>query len=111
MRYRRLICYWAVGLVGLATTCTPALAEESPLRVAVINAGGGQAVPAALVDLLVVELSDTPGIELLERQEIARILREQQVHLQLVGDSASQGIVLGRENPRCPGPGHALGRS
>lgn len=67
--FRRLMLGMALLLSGLLHA-QPA----SPLRIAIVPAAG---TPPELADLLTVELSQKPSLQLVERTEVARILREQ----------------------------------
>lgn len=66
---RRLMLGIALLLSGLLHA-QPA----SPLRVAIVPSAG---TPPELADLLTVELSQKPSLQLVERTDVARILREQ----------------------------------
>ncbi|MDT8389681.1 MAG: hypothetical protein RRC34_04130 [Lentisphaeria bacterium] len=69
------------------------------LRLAVVSLEGGAPVPAIFSDLLLVELNDKTDLHLLERQEVTRVLAEQELSLMTRGavdaDSAIQaGKIL-----------------
>lgn len=66
---------------------------EAPLRVALIDAGAKTSAPPALLDLLVVELSQQEGLVVLERQEIATVLSEQQRNLAIAGEASQADLV------------------
>ena len=68
-------------------------AEETPLRVAIIDTSDQLVAPPALLDLLVVELSQKEGFAVLERQEIATVLSEQQRNLAIAGDASQDDLV------------------
>jgi len=68
-------------------------AEEMPLRVAVIDTGDKPSAPPALLDLLVVELSQKEELVVLERQEIETALREQGRNLVFANDGAQDHFV------------------
>lgn len=72
----------------------PLWAEATPLlRVAVIDTGDKPAAPPGLLDLLVVQLSQHEGLAVLERQEIATVLREQESNLAIVGKTSQTDLV------------------
>ena len=77
----------------MAVANQAALAEESLLRVAIIDTGNKPSAPPALLDLLVVELSQKEGFAVLERQEIATVLSEQQRTLSIAGDASRGDLV------------------
>jgi len=68
-------------------------AEETPLRVAVVDTGDNPLAPSALLDLLVVELSQNEELDVLERQEIVAILREQGKNLALADNNLQDNFV------------------
>ncbi len=70
-----------------------ARAEEVPLRVALIDTGENPSVPPALLDLLVVHLSQEKELAVLERQEIDAVFREQGRNFALA-DGASQNDLV-----------------
>ncbi len=66
---------------------------EIPLRVALIDAGAKTSTPPALLDLLVVKLSQEKKLVVLERQEIATVLREQGRNLALADEKAKDDLI------------------
>ena len=104
---RFFCCPVLVGFLGLALLARGAPAQPAagtngpskgaPLRLAIVSAE-----PSALpvLDLLTVELSRTPGIQLLERAEIDRVYREQGLsavnrdYLKLGQVLGANGLVL-----------------
>ncbi|WP_437222296.1 hypothetical protein SH661x_002716 [Planctomicrobium sp. SH661] len=65
-----------------------------PVKVAIVEATVGKPLPGSVLDLLFLELSKNPAIELLERQEIARILREQR--LSTTFESPEESLQTGK---------------
>ncbi len=83
----------ALCLVHLLVGCLVAHAEQPPLRVALVETGGKAAVPAELLDLLFVHLSQEENLSLLERQDIAALLQEQNRNLAFAGDKSKEDII------------------
>lgn len=81
----------------LALTClvVPLPAAES-VRVAVIPAGGKQVPPAGIVDLVTAEMSQQEGTVLLDRQDLSKVLQEQDLAILSTAASVSQRVKLGR---------------
>ncbi len=70
-----------------------ARAEGTPLRVAVIDTGDKPSAPPALLDLLVVQLSQQESLVVLERQEIAAVLSEQGRNLTFAEKESQDSFV------------------
>ena len=89
------------SVVGLVAFCATALvtsgdnawAEEILLRVAVIDTDDKPSVPPALLELIVVHLSQEKELAVLERQGIDAVLREQGRNLTLANDAAQNDLV------------------
>jgi tetratricopeptide (TPR) repeat protein len=71
----------------------PISAQTESIRMAVIDIGGTDSVPSALMDILLIELSNDPNITLLEREKIKQILSEQKISLSLTEKLTSNDIV------------------
>lgn len=67
--------------------------REAEIRLAIVDLDHAKSVPSAFLDILLVELSRHPGIALLERDQIALILKEQELNLSLTGDVKPSAIV------------------
>lgn len=83
----------ALSLSLIAWTVEKSLAEETPLRVAVVDAGDNPSAPPVLLDLIVVQLSQQQGLVLLERQQIDAVLQEQERNLELAKIEAPETFV------------------
>ncbi len=70
-----LLVLWLSLLCGHVLHAQPA----TPLRIAILSGNG---TPTDLADLLTVELSQKPALQLVERDQVRRILREQSVSAQ-----------------------------
>lgn len=92
------VCCVIAAVTNGARSC----AADTPLRVAVIDTGAKPAVPAELLDLFVVQLSQKEAFSLLERQEIHTLFQEQTQALSLAegatqGSFISAGQILGAD--------------
>lgn len=86
----------AVVLGGWDTVgATPADTPPAPARLAVLAADGA-AETATLADLLTVRLTETPGVETVERAELDRVLREQALTAAGLADGVRGRIAVGR---------------
>jgi len=77
------------GLAGLLF----AASTQAATRLAVVDVGSKEQVPAAFLDLLTVELSRQPDVVLLERTEVNKLFREQALGLSISGDINSKEAV------------------
>jgi len=97
---RKIIFTTQTPIALLAMACTVLMVlpnEESqaaPLRVAVIDTSEKPSAPPLLLDLLVVGLSQEKALVVLERQEIATVLREQGRNLALADEKAKDDLVV-----------------
>lgn len=83
----------ALCLSLIAWTVEKSLAEQTPLRVAVVDAGDNPSAPPVLLDLIVVQLSQQQGLVLLERQQIDAVLQEQERNQELAKIEAPETFV------------------
>jgi len=74
-------------LAGLVTLLF-ALPGQAATRLAVVDVGTQEKMPAAFVDLLTIELGKQPALILLERTEIRRLFGEQSLGMALGGGDA-----------------------
>lgn len=94
-----MIRYPSIGIIALfllslfAMLSSNAATEPPPLRVAIVDEGGKEAVPLALMELLVVRLSKEASFSILERQKIAAVLLEQANQLSLADDRTREQLV------------------
>jgi hypothetical protein len=85
---------FAVSLVWLVVASS---AYAGTTRVAVVDVGADR-TPSAFADLLTVALTKEPTIELVERERIARLLREQAISMALSGTNAVKaGKLVGAD--------------
>jgi len=83
---RRIFCHkrlaWLL-LVASSQWVVPALAvaENSNLRIALIDVSESDNLPKMLLDLLFAELSSAEALDLVERAEIQTVLQEQKLSL------------------------------
>ncbi|QEG36521.1 hypothetical protein [Bythopirellula goksoeyrii] len=91
--YRSACLIAATGLCCLIVPVKQTWAVETPLRVAVIDTGDNLAAPPAQLDLIVAQLSQQPGLALLERQQIDAVLREQQRNLVLSEKETTDNFI------------------
>lgn len=86
MRLYRLATWLVVWSALSAAT-----AEITPAKLAVVDVSTTVRLPAGFLDLLMADLSQHPGIALLERAEIDRLLREHTLGLTKGTDAISAG--------------------
>ena len=70
--------------------CCAVISARAATRLAIVDVGGADKVPATLLDLAVVELGKQPSLALLERADVNRRLREQSINLRTSGAQAVQ---------------------
>ena len=66
-----------------AALCCLAISTQAATRVAVVDVGPQEKVPPAFLDLMLVGLGNQPQLALLERTELAKLLREQTLSLRM----------------------------
>ena len=67
----------------MAALCCLAISTQAATRVAVVDVGPQEKVPPAFLDLMLVGLGNQPQLALLERTELAKLLREQTLSLRM----------------------------
>ena len=80
-------------LIGLAVLLPLPLLAKEPTRLAVVDVGVSAKVPAMFLDLLMVELGKHAELALLERTEVAQLLREQSQSLLMSGPLKADDFV------------------
>ena len=80
----RKSCVWSLLLCLLGSfICQAAEPVAPPTKLAVVDVGPQEKVPPAFLDLMLVGLGNQPQLTLLERTELAKLLREQTLSLRM----------------------------
>ena len=80
----RRSCVWSLLLCLLGSfVCQAAEPVAPPTKLAVVDVGPQEKVPPAFLDLMLVGLGNQPQLALLERTELAKLLREQALSLRM----------------------------
>ena len=84
-------------LLTVICCCLAVLPVKAATRVAIVDVGSKAEVPASFLDLLTVELSKQPDVELLERTQVRKLLHEQVLKLTMAGNiDSKEAVNVGR---------------
>jgi hypothetical protein len=88
---RKLFVAFGIPFIFLGFSVSAALSQaHQQIRLAIVDTGAGDKLPPSFLDLLLVSFTRYPGIALLERTEVDRILTEQALSLSFSGTDALQ---------------------